>query len=388
MRELKTLLIVIFCVAFLYYGVEPFAHTKLHPHVANADYDFEKEDLTLALSDIKAAENGLKVAKKNLANAEKANIKSNNAETKSNLEKAKTAVDGAQKVINEKKAFEDKYTLFWDEVSKINLSVGDPVKGAETIINAGCTGCHGIKAAGFEAPMDAVASTEAYGVNPPDLSLAGKIYDEKFLVALIKDPAMALKVTHKFNDEKPFPMPQFFGAGGDINQEIADMVAYLKSIVPADEVLIAEQREKKGIKSDVVLNDTQKSFLLNRAVFESACVRCHGMKYDKISAEGNANLVAAYMGSTPPDLSMMIRSKSKEYLHNFINDTQKLLPGTAMPRVGLNKTSEDQVIAYLESVGDSKKSQRESVAIKIMIFFLIMSVFAYLWKNSIWRNLH
>ena len=65
-----------------------------------------------------------------------------------------------------------------------------------------------------------------------------------------------------------------------------------------------------------------------------------------------------------------------------------MLPSTSMPRVGLNKASEDQVISYLESVGDSKKAQRESVSVNIMIFFVILSVFAFLWKQYIWRNLH
>ncbi len=83
---------------------------------------------------------------------------------------------------------------------------------------------------------------------------------------LIKEPTKALKVSHKFNEEKPHPMIAFFGLGGDINQEIADIVAY--------------------------------------------------------------------MGTLLPDLSIMIRAKSKEYLETFINNPQKQLTGTYMPRVG------------------------------------------------------
>ena len=183
-------------------------------------------------------------------------------------------------------------------------------------------------------------------------------------------------------------MPAFFGAGGDLNQEIADIVAYLVSVAPSDEALIKEQRTAMNIKDEVTLNKEQNEFLVNRRVFSAACIRCHDVKYDKLKAEGHADLIAKYMGSTPPDLSMMIRARSSEYLHNFINDTQKMLPSTSMPRVGLNKTSEDQVISYLQSVGDSKKAQRESVSVNIMIFFVILSVFAFLWKQYIWRNLH
>ena len=359
MRDIKILFLVLACVGFLYFGVEPYAHTKLHPHVAAADYDFAKEDLNLAKTDVKDAENLLNEAKK--------------SDTKNSTDKTKDAVKNAQKTLDEKKSFHSK---------------GDHVKGAETFTNAGCIGCHGLKVAGFEAPMDANSSTEAYGVNPPDLSLAGRIYDKKFLAGFIKDPTMALKLSHKFNDERPFPMPAFFGAGGDLNQEIADIVAYLVSVAPSDEALIKEQRTAMNIKDEVTLNKEQNEFLVNRAVFSAACIRCHDVKYDKLKAEGHTDLIAKYMGSTPPDLSMMIRARSSEYLHNFINDTQKMLPGTSMPRVGLNKTSEDQVISYLQSVGDSKKAQRESVSINIMIFFVILSVFAFLWKQYIWRNLH
>lgn len=51
---------------------------------------------------------------------------------------------------------------------------------------------------------------------------------------------------------------------------------------------------------------------------------------------------------------MMIRAKGEHGLNIFINDPQKLLPGTAMPRVGLSEQAQKQVIAYLEKAGDRK----------------------------------
>jgi ubiquinol-cytochrome c reductase cytochrome c1 subunit len=83
---------------------------------------------------------------------------------------------------------------------------------------------------------------------------------------------------------------------------------------------------------------------------------------------------------------MMIRSKGEEYLTTFINNPQKQLPGTAMPRVGLKESTQKQVISYLESVGDSKKAERERVGLYIMGFFVILSIFAYLWKKKIWKE--
>ena len=268
---------------------------------------------------------------------------------------------------------------------------GDAVKGKELVTGAGaCTGCHGIKSANLPAPMDAVTASGAYGVNPPDLSNAGALYDEKFLTALIKNPAHALGVEHKFKDGKMHPMTQFFGAGGDIDQEIADMVAYLKSIAPT-----AEKLEPK-------------------TAFVNACGRCHAMRYDKATqlgdipktksniktgqdidglkyqqqvAEYQANL-ASYMGKLPPDLSIIIRARSHHFLSTFIENPQSQLAGTAMPRVGLTKVGEEKVMEYLTQIGDPSKPKRESLGPWVLLFFVIFTGLAYLWKQSMWKDLH
>lgn len=41
MKELKILAVVIFFTAVVYFGVEPFAHSQMHPHVAPADFAFK-----------------------------------------------------------------------------------------------------------------------------------------------------------------------------------------------------------------------------------------------------------------------------------------------------------------------------------------------------------
>nr|WP_314166823.1 c-type cytochrome [uncultured Campylobacter sp.] len=367
MKEIRTLILVLFCVGILYWFVEPYAHTKLHPHVSPANYDFAAGDIALAAHNVEAAKLALQSAEK---------------------EGDATMIKNAQKAIDEAKSQQDKVILFWNEVDKIDLGKGDAVRGAETFTGAGCTACHGVEVASIPAPMDAQAASQAFGANPPDLSSAGYIYTDKFLAAFIKDPVMAVKLNHKFNDEAPYPMPPFVSASGEANQDIADIVAYLKSIAPSEDKLIDAKVAAAGIKADENLTQAQREFFLNKAVFEDACVRCHDVKYDKLLTQGDKASVANYMGSTPPDLSMSIRSKKAGYLHEFINDTQKILPGTSMPRVGLNERAETQVVAYLQSVGDSKKSQREATTINIMIYFLILSVFAGLWKSKIWSKLH
>jgi ubiquinol-cytochrome c reductase cytochrome c1 subunit len=264
---------------------------------------------------------------------------------------------------------------------------GDATRGAELVMGAGaCTGCHAISAAGMPAPMDAVTAAQSYGVNPPDLSNAGAVYDPKFLAALIKNPAHALMVEHKFdvNKGQMHPMTQFYGAGGDMDQEVADMVAYLQSIAVKKEELTGEQ------------------------AYELACGRCHANHYaewtqigeqPKFKKEQDAlqfkskvldyqEALTKYMGKLPPDLSIYIRSRGEHYIKTFVENPQNYLKGTAMPRVGVNEHGMEKVIEYLEDSGDAKRFEREEVGRNVMIFMVIFAIFALLWKKEIWKDLH
>ncbi len=287
MKEFKILAVVVFLTAIVYIGVEPYAHSKLHPAVAPADFQFQ------------------------------------------DLERSG--------------------------------KVGDAARGAEAFMRAGCIGCHGLESQGMPFAMDNQSASMAFGVVPPDLSSAGLIYDATFLAALIKDPAKAMMVDHKFNENNPHPMTSFYGLGGDLDQEVADIVAYLKSIAP--------------------------SSTTGAEIFDDACLRCHGMKYDNgklMPTEVDA--ILAYMGTVPPDLSPMIRARGHHFLETFINNPQKHLEGTSMPRVGLTQEAQLQVVEYMESIGDSKKAERERVGLYIMGYFVILSIFAYLWKEKIWKE--
>ena len=265
------------------------------------------------------------------------------------------------------------------------IKVGDATKGADTFMAGGCIGCHNVKALGMETGMSAKDSAAAYGVNPPDLSNAGAIYDAKFLAALIKNPAHATVVEHKFNDMRPHPMPGFYGAGGDdIDQEIADIVAYLQSI---------------AVKPEEVTP---------KMAFDNACGRCHAVRYTKWTQLGEMpnfkhkkdelrfqadvldyqDSIKAYLGKLPPDLSMYIRSRSEDFLSTFIENPQSQLHGTAMPRVGVSAESAEKVIKYLEFAGDPKAEMRNEVGKNVMIFMIFFVLFAYLWKRQVWKDLH
>ncbi len=302
MRELKILAVVVFFTGALYWGVEPFAHHQLHPHVPAPDYTYSDTD------DVRAGKTGNVAAGKSLI------------------------VDQFQ-----------------------------------------CQSCHTLTVDGatIGASMD-------LGVMTPDLTTAGLIYDERYLAAFIADPAKAAQVEHKFPIDEGMMHPMskldltYDGTFGDDDaQAVADIVAFLKSIAP--------------------------SKVTNKEAFTDACQRCHSIKYGDFKFDGTKSSMLAqtsdasiskYMGTIPPDLSQYIRSRSKGYLHEFINSPDKHLHGTAMPRVGLTQAAEDQVITYMEEVGDSKKQEREALAGPFLGYLVIFAIFAWLWKAKIWREVH
>lgn len=233
------------------------------------------------------------------------------------------------------------------------------VENGKVLATSSCVACHSIQKDNFPSLLTNELAASAYGVVPPDLSNIGAIYDGKFLANLIKDPVKTLKLTHKFNDTKPFPMTPTLVS----DEELGDIVAYFKALA-----------------ADANLSEKE--------IFIEACVRCHSIKYDNITALTPSDTIASYLGAKAPDLSMMIRSRGQETLNKFINDPQKTLINASMPRVGLTKDSQEKVISYLESVGDSKKGQREFIGKILIGFMIILAILAYLWKRKIWHNLH
>jgi ubiquinol-cytochrome c reductase cytochrome c1 subunit len=103
---------------------------------------------------------------------------------------------------------------FWADVAKIAQLKGDATAGEATY--AMCAGCH----------ME--GATNMGGVTPPSLDHAGAIYDKNFLIALIKDPAMATNVDHKYKDTSTHPMAGVMSMVSS-DQDIANVVAYLKA---------------------------------------------------------------------------------------------------------------------------------------------------------------
>jgi len=319
MKELKIFGIVAIFTLVLYWGVEPFAHSQMHKHVEGHGFTYNGE------ADIAEA----KTAK----NDEKAKVKE----------------------------------AFWGNVVKIAQLKGDVAAGEAGF--ATCMGCH----------ME--GGVNMGGVIPPSLEHAGALYDKNYLIALLKDPAMASNVDHKYADTMTHPMGSIKAMMAD-DQQVADVVAYLMA-------------KKAGE-------------MTTKEAFTDACARCHAMRYAKTTQLGDTpkfkhkkdelahkikvideqNLVKAYMGKLPPDLSIIIRARSEHFLETFVENPQSQLPGTSMPRVGLSHEGYEKVKTYLEEIGDPSKPAREELGPKVLLFFLIFSGLAFLWKKSRWKGHH
>jgi len=252
---------------------------------------------------------------------------------------------------------------------------GDATNG-KALVEMHCIACHSIDVAGYPQMMGDADAAAAYGVTPPDLSSSGHIYEASFLANFINNPVKAMHLEHKFPEggDKFFPMPAYKDMAS--NQDIMDMVAYLKSLKSKPAEVNEEMSAFEVAKAE------------EKVTYEAACGRCHDMGYDNFKANTPANFAKAYLGATPPDLSQYIKSRGHHYLESFINDPQILLHGTGMPRVGLTEHAQEQVINYMEKVGDRHKDERNSLGWKVMVYMLIMSILALLWKRQIWKDLH
>ncbi len=282
--------------------------------------------------------------------------------------------DGTADIEDASKDKKEVKNKFWSEVKEIAKLKGDATAG-EATFNSTCATCH-TEGAG-----------DMGGVIPPSLDHAGALYDKKYLIALIKDPAMAMNTDHKYADTSTHPMGAIKSMITD-NQQVANVVAYLKS--------------------------AKNGNLEPRDAFVQACGRCHANRYDKWTQIGfipktKSNIktgqdidalkfkqdvavqqgkIADYMGKLPPDLSMIFRARNEHFLHTFIENPQSQLHGTAMPRVGLSDNGMDKVVEYLEFTGDPSKPAREAAGPWVIGFFILFTMLAYLWKQSQWRDLH
>lgn len=324
MKEIKIFIILIIVVGALYIGVEPIAKYEIEPHFGKLSFNFEQNDKEYFSKNLLNLKNDLKTSP-----------------AKAMVEADIKNLEAKQKEVNE----------FYNGLNKVNFKNGDAKRGKNLVELAGCASCHS------QPEADSIAS---FGVVPPPLNTMGYLYNEKDLASIILNPVISLNLMNKYSAQNPFVMPNFEGLEGDKFVEVADIVAYLKSIAP-----------KK---------------MSDKEVFRDSCERCHSLKYADMKLIGDAKALKVHLGVLPPDLSMSILSKGKKFINHLIAEPQLTINNTAMPRVMINKKSQEQIIKLLENTGDSKKEQRRVLSAFIILYFIIFSILAYLFKKKVWKN--
>jgi ubiquinol-cytochrome c reductase cytochrome c1 subunit len=338
MKEMKSLLLIVAISLVTYFGIEPYAHSVMHPHMEAADFKFK---------DIAPIEG-------------EGNVENGRVLVGQNCKACHTIKAAGYSQIASKEDLENKY----GKSSNVD-------KNFEMLQNR------------YMAEMSTAAV-------PVDLSNVSTIFDEKFLKAFIKNPANAA-FESTFNLHKTKQMHEQLAKA-----DSAAAQAEIKATTAKDiEAFINKTKIAMygfDYLGDAAINDIVAYLnsiaqpLNDKEATEVACGRCHGVAYDGVEATAPAAILEKYLGKIPPDLSMMIRSKGENYLTIFLNDPQKVLIGSSMPRVGINEKTQAQIVNYLEKVGDAKKDERNSLGVWVMLYFAIFSVLAYLWKRQIWKQ--
>lgn len=338
MKDFRILLLVSVITFITYFGIEPLAHSVMHPHMESADFEYK---------DLKAIDGKGDAAKGKILVGQ-------------NCKACHTIKVAGYTHIASKKDLEDKY----GKSSNVD-------KNFEKLQNR------------YIAEMSTAAV-------PVDLSNVSTIFDEKFLKSFIKNPSNAA-FESTFNLHKTKQMHLDI-ANAQSEEEIEEIKATAAKDIDSFKAKTKIAMYGFDYLGEQAINDIVaylKSIakpLNGKQSMEAACGRCHAVEYDNVKATAPTDILNKYLGKTPPDLSMMIRSKGRDYLTIFLNDPQKVLIGSSMPRVGINEETEAKIVTYLENVGDAKKEERDSLGIWVILYFVIFTILAYLWKRQVWSE--
>ncbi|MBT3195510.1 MAG: cytochrome c1 [Candidatus Ruthia sp.] len=183
------------------------------------------------------------------------------------------------------------------------------------------------------------------------------------------------------------------------------------------------------------IND-QKSLQNGASLFMNYCSGCHSiefMRYNRIGKDLNIsdadvekNLMFSgdkiggtitssmskagaekWFGTTPPDLSLVSRSKGVDWVYTYLrsfykDDTRpfgvnnKILVNASMPDVlwelKQNKSAEDfdqdvrDITNFLDYVGEPAKLVRVDLGYKVLGFLFVLFILSYLLKKEYWKD--
>jgi len=154
------------------------------------------------------------------------------------------------------------------------------------------------------------------------------------------------------------------------------------------------------IAEDLDLNESQlvQNLIFTQAKPEDAVIT------NMLASDGSR-----WFGKSPPDLSLITRSRGTDQVYNFLRTFYKdstsptgtdnrALPGTSMPNVlwlvqeQLNEKEFNQftldIVNFLDYVSEPIQSERKRIGIWVILFLLIFLVFSYGLYKDIWKEVH
>lgn len=154
------------------------------------------------------------------------------------------------------------------------------------------------------------------------------------------------------------------------------------------------------IAEDLDLNESQlvQNLIFTQAKPEDAVIT------NMLASDGSR-----WFGKSPPDLSLITRSRGTDQVYNFLRTFYKdstsptgadnrALPGTSMPNVlwlvqeQLNEKEFDQftldIVNFLDYVSEPIQSERKRIGIWVILFLLVFLVFSYGLYKDIWKEVH
>jgi ubiquinol-cytochrome c reductase cytochrome c1 subunit len=216
--------------------------------------------------------------------------------------------------------------------------------------------------------------------------------------------------------------------------------SFLLLIILSSGLVIGASEENQVENFLVAKNDVSDLNSLQRGArnFFNYCAGCHSLKfirYNQIAQDLGldesqlvqnlifteakpedaviANMLPSdgsrWFGKSPPDLSLITRSRGEDQVYNFLRTFYKdstsptgadnrALPGTSMPNVlwlvqeQLNEKEFDQftldIVNFLDYVSEPIQSERKRVGIWVILFLLIFLIFSYGLYKDIWKEVH
>jgi ubiquinol-cytochrome c reductase cytochrome c1 subunit len=163
----------------------------------------------------------------------------------------------------------------------------------------------------------------------------------------------------------------------------------------------------EGMAKDIGIVD-EKNQVLEKLVKDNLIFRDEKITDPILTAMPPLD-AAHWFGITPPDLSLVARSRGKDwlytYLRSFYPDPKQpwgvnnyVFPSVAMPHVLYelqNKLTKEQfdasvrdLVNFLVLMGEPKQRERERLGVWVLLFLGVFLVFAWILKREYWKDIH